>query len=93
MGSQLIRSRLYVEISIWNNQHDRYLITDLLGIEMGNGFDTTTNPNDVTTWSRISRKDGDDIQREFEYASQFTMLDKTYSLESWEEYMKLSVVE
>ncbi len=57
---------LKAEIFIWDDHHDRYLITDLIGIEMGNGYDTTNNPNDITTWSRISRKDRDDIQREFD---------------------------
>jgi len=59
---------LKVEIFVWDDHHDRYLITELMGIAMGNGYDTTSNPDDVTTWSRISRKDRDDIQREFDPA-------------------------
>jgi len=59
---------LKVEIFVWDDHHDRYLITDLIGIEMGNGYDTTANLNDITTWSRIGRKDRDDIQREFDPA-------------------------
>lgn len=59
---------LKAKIFIWDDHHDRYLITDLIGIEMGNGYDTTANPNDITTWSRIGRKDRDDIQREFDPA-------------------------
>lgn len=61
----LAAAGLQVEVFIWDDHHDRYLITDLIGIEMGNGYDTTTNPNAITTWSRIGRKDRDDIQREF----------------------------
>jgi hypothetical protein len=34
-----------------------------------------------------------DMDSTFEYAPQFNVLDKTYSLEDWGEYMKLSVVE
>jgi hypothetical protein len=49
--------------------HDRYLITNLVGILIPNGFDVTNNPRDVTTWSRIGRKERDDIQREFDPAS------------------------
>jgi len=60
---------LQVELFIWDDHHDRYLITDNIGIEMGNGFDVSNNTNDTTTWSRISRKDRDDIQREFDPAS------------------------
>jgi len=34
-----------------------------------------------------------DMDSTFDYALQFNVLNKTYSLESWGEYMKLSVVE
>ncbi len=34
-----------------------------------NGFDTTTAPNAQTTWTRLGRRDRDDIQREFDPAS------------------------
>lgn len=67
-SSGLSAGGLKAEIFIWDDHHDRYLITDLMGIEMGNGYDTTANPNDITTWSRIGRKDRDDIQREFDPA-------------------------
>jgi hypothetical protein len=67
-GNDLSAAGLQIEVFIWDDHHDRYLITDLIGVEMGNGYDTTTNPNDITTWSRISRKDRDDIQREFDPA-------------------------
>lgn len=67
-SNRLSAAGLKVEIFIWDDHHDRYLITDLIGIEMGNGYDTTSNPNEITTWSRISRKDRDDIQREFDPA-------------------------
>ncbi len=67
-SNDLANAGLQVEVFIWDDHHDRYLITDLMGIAMGNGFDTTTNPDAITTWSRISRKDRDDIQREFDPA-------------------------
>lgn len=67
-GQDLAFAGLKVEIFVWDDHHDRYLITDLIGIAMENGYDTTTDPNDITTWSRISRKDRDDIQREFDPA-------------------------
>jgi hypothetical protein len=67
-GNDLSAAGLQVEVFIWDDHHDRYLITDLIGVEMGNGYDTTANPNDITTWSRIGRKDRDDIQREFDRA-------------------------
>ena len=37
---------------------------------MGNGFDTSRNPRDITTWNRLGRAQHDDIQREFDPASQ-----------------------
>lgn len=67
-GNDLSAAGLQVEIFIWDDHHDRYLITDLIGIGMGNGYDTSNNPNDITTWNRISRKTRDDIQREFDPA-------------------------
>jgi len=67
-GTGLSDAGLKAEIFIWDDHHDRYLITDLIGIEMGNGYDTAANPDDITTWSRIGRKDRDDIQREFDPA-------------------------
>ena len=69
LASELQSSGLIANIFIWDDHHDRYLITDLIGIEMANGYDTSGNPNDITTWSRISRTDRDDIQREFDPAS------------------------
>jgi hypothetical protein len=65
----LLGAGLQVEVFIWDDHHDRYLITDLIEIEMGNGYDTTANPNDVTTWSRLGRATRDDIQREFDPAA------------------------
>ncbi|GAB6064869.1 hypothetical protein [Deferrisoma palaeochoriense] len=60
---------LRIEVFLWDDFHDRYLISNLVGISLPNGFDTTTNPNAVTTWARISREDRDDVQREFDPAS------------------------
>jgi len=60
---------LSVKIFIWNDFHDRYLISDLVGINVPYGFDTTSNPNSMTTWTRLGRKERDDVQREFDPAS------------------------
>lgn len=68
-GPALSSVAMQVEIFIWDEHHDRYLIADNIGIEMGNGFDVFNRANVTTTWSRISRKDRDDIQREFDPAS------------------------
>lgn len=60
---------LKVTVFIWDDFHDRYLISNLIGISLPNGFDTTTNPNDVTTWTRLGAQEKDDVQREFDPAS------------------------
>lgn len=58
-----------VEVFVWDDFHDRHVISDLIGIQMGNGFDTTGDPASITTWTRLGRAERDDIQREFDPAS------------------------
>lgn len=67
--SPLSDANMQVEIFIWDDFHDRYLIADNIGVKMSNGFDVSSSSNDMTTWSRVSRRDRDDIQREFDPAS------------------------
>lgn len=69
LGSTLQEIGNTAEIFIWDDFHDRYLISDLIGISIPNGFDVTTNPQDMTTWTRLGRKERDDVQREFDPAS------------------------
>lgn len=57
-------------VFMWDDFHDRYLISNLIGVSLPNGFDTTNSPNDMTTWTRLGRTQRDDIQREFDKASQ-----------------------
>ena len=61
---------LVIQVFVWDDFHDRYLITDLVGISLPNGFDTTNALNARTTWTRLGRHDRDDIQREFDAAFQ-----------------------
>jgi hypothetical protein len=58
-----------VEVFIWDDFHDRYLISNLIGILIPNGFDVEATPQNNTTWTRLGRKERDDIQREFNPAS------------------------
>jgi len=60
---------LRVEVLVWDDFHDRYLICNLIGISLPNGFDTTTDPSSVTRWTRLGRDDRDGVQREFDPAS------------------------
>lgn len=64
----LQHSGLKVEVFIWDRFHDRHLISDLVGILLANGFDTTNNPRDKTTWSRMGTGDRDEVQRQFDPA-------------------------
>lgn len=57
-----------VEVFLWDEIHDRYLITDLIGVSLPYGFGTTTAPNAQTTWTRLGRNDRDSVQREFDPA-------------------------
>ncbi|WP_138505223.1 hypothetical protein [Nostoc sp. PA-18-2419] len=67
--SVINQAGLTVEVFVWDKLHDRYLISNLMGINLNNGFDVSDNPKEMTTWSRLGRADRDDIQREFDPAS------------------------
>jgi macrodomain Ter protein organizer (MatP/YcbG family) len=60
---------LEVKVFIWDNFHDRHLISDIIGINLNQGFDISDKPNEKTTWTRLGRSTRDDIQREFDPAS------------------------
>lgn len=72
---------LRVEVFVWDDFHDRFLISDLVGILLPNGFDTTTDPNSVTRWTRLGRGDRDDVQREFDPASRRHALRHRFAVE------------
>ena len=61
----------------WTRFHDRYLISNLVGISLPDGFDTGKGR---TTWARLSRDDRDDIQREFDQASRRHRLVTSFTL-------------
>jgi hypothetical protein len=63
---------LTVTVFVWPDFHDRYLITDLVGINLNNGFDTGSRTDEKTTWNRLGRKAADDVQREFDSAAAAT---------------------
>ena len=69
MSANLRAARLHAEVFVWDDFHDRYLISNLVGISLPNGFDTTRNPDSITRWTRLGRCDRDDVQREFDPAS------------------------
>ena len=66
LESHLRSSKLEVTVFVWDDFHDRYLISNLIGISLPNGFDTTRNSH--TRWTRLGRSDRDSVQREFDKA-------------------------
>ena len=66
LGQDLENAGLNATVFIWDDHHDRYLITDLVGINLPYGFDISGNPSAKTTWTRLERPTRDDIQREFD---------------------------
>ena len=69
LADPLRAAGLQAEVFVWDDFHDRFLISNLIGISLPNGFDTTQDPDAVTRWTRLGRKDRDDVQREFDVAS------------------------
>ena len=61
---------LRAEVFVWRNFHDRYLISNLVGISLPNGFDVSgAAAGDSTTWARLGRDTRDEVQREFDPAA------------------------
>lgn len=69
LNETLSNAGIEADVFIWDDFHDRFLITDIIGINLANGFDISGNPNSITTWTRLGRNDRDDIQREFDPSS------------------------
>ncbi len=57
-----------IEVFIWGGFHDRHIISNVIGLHLGNGLDTT-RADEITTWTRLGKNDRDDVQREFDPAS------------------------
>lgn len=71
----LRNARLTAKVFVWDRFHARYLLSNLVGVLLENGFDTRSGER--TTWSQLERVTRDDIQREFDEASgQHTCLHK-----------------
>ena len=69
LADPLRAAGLQAEVFVWDDFHDRFLISNLIGISLPNGFDTAQDPNALTRWTRLGRGDRDDVQREFDVAS------------------------
>jgi hypothetical protein len=69
LSASLKNAGLGATVFVWDTMHDRFLITNLIGIMLPNGFDISTDANEITTWTRVSARDREDIQREYDPAS------------------------
>ena len=65
LSAPLQDAELNADVFIWDDFHDRYLISKLIGVMIPNGFDTSKKANDMTTWSRLSGRDRADVEKEF----------------------------
>ena len=70
---------LQAEVFVWDDFHDRFLISNLIGILLSNGFDTG-GPYLDAVWGRLGRDDRDDIQREFDPSSNRHKLRRRFSI-------------
>ncbi len=66
LGQNLAGCSLKLKVFIWDDFHDRYLISNLIGIQLPYGFDVGIDVNNQTTWTRLGRDDRDKKQREFD---------------------------
>ena len=76
----LVSAGLKATVFVWDDFHDRYLISNLVGILMPNGFDVSGATAAQTTWARMGRPERDDVQREFDEASQRHTLRTKFTL-------------
>jgi hypothetical protein len=62
---QLRQGGVQVRIFLWDDFHDRFLASNLIGLSWSNGFDTSADAASSVTVARLSRSDRDDLQQEF----------------------------
>ena len=65
-NEQFDRAGLRVEIRIWDEFHNRYFLSEILGLHVGKGFIASRNPRAIDAWSRLSRDDRVKVDREFD---------------------------
>jgi hypothetical protein len=69
LSQQLRQQSLTAEVFGWDDFHDRYLITDVIGIQVPAGFDVSRNVNELpTSWARLGRDGKEEFQRKFDPA-------------------------
>lgn len=79
LGQTVRQMGLEVEVFLWDDFHDRYLISNLIGILIPNGFDTESKPS-TTRWARLDREHRDSVEKEFDPASRKRTLHYRFKL-------------
>ena len=69
LASDLGAVGIDLHVFVWDRFHDRYLLSNLVAISLPNGYDTSPNTAEMTTWTRLGRDAADDVQREFDVSS------------------------
>ncbi|WP_414755634.1 MIT C-terminal domain-containing protein [Anabaena sp. CCY 9910] len=62
LSPTLQSANLTAQVFFWTDFHDRYLITDIIGINLNNGLNTD---NQLTTWTKLSKSHRNNINDEF----------------------------
>ena len=73
--------KLHIEVFIWKRIHDRYLLSNLMGLQIPYGFDTNKyKPTEETTWSRLTQKSIDAEYRKVDKAVNWNALVGSFKL-------------
>jgi len=64
LTAEPVLENLNIKVFIWDEFHDRYLVSNLMGISIPYGFDTTKKA-EATRWSMLSPQDANDVREEF----------------------------
>lgn len=65
-SEKLARTDMKADVFIWEDTHDRYLVSDTISINLPYGFDIGSDGDPPTTWSRIGTKEIERLQLEYE---------------------------
>lgn len=68
-SNRLACAGLKASVFLWEKMHDRYLISDLVGINVPYGFDISADATETSTWTRLGSKERDRQQKEFHPSS------------------------
>jgi hypothetical protein len=80
LSAQLKASNLGATVFVWCDDHDRHILSDIGGLVLGNGVDTSNAPGDSVTWSRIDRATRDEVARRHDPAVNGKLLSFTFKI-------------